>query len=379
MNSRPDFSIVADPAEVEMRPEAVEILAKVFESQVGLGLHPAAQMVVLRRGKVVFDGAIGTAHGKPINHNTSFLTFSCAKAFTAVCIHQLIEQGKIELDAPIAEYWPQFGVKGKENATIRHVFLHQAGIPAEKIRQQIPYWTSWRLITRSVANLRVEYDPGSKTAYHLVNYGFVLGEVIRRVSGIRVDKYLDQNFLKPLGLSRSWLKMPFRELRRSPYIFVGCEDQDQIDIARVFNNPILRSAINPAASLHSTARDMAVFYQMLINGGEMEGIHYLKPQTILDAVVLGYKGWDTILEGNVQYAHGFHLGGGKSAPDMPGPTMGERSTQRTFGHFGNSTSMAWADLDAEIVVTFTCNQILAVKQARQRWKDLSDAVWNAII
>ena len=208
-----------------MTQAGIETLGRVFERQYQEGMHPAAQMVVLRHGQVVFDRVIGKARRKPVKPDTPFYTFSCTKAFTGMCIHKLIDEGKVALDAPVAEYWPEFGKKGKETATIRHVFLHQAGIPARGLYLQLPLWPFWDLVTRSVANLEAEYPPGEKVAYHLVNYGWVLGEVVRRVSGLRIDHYFDQVFARPLGLDHTWLKVPPGQLKYSPRVYSGAEDQ----------------------------------------------------------------------------------------------------------------------------------------------------------
>jgi CubicO group peptidase (beta-lactamase class C family) len=334
-------------------------------------------MVVLCHAQVVFDRVIGTARGKPVRPDTPFFTFSCTKAFTGMCIHKLIDEGKLELDAPVAGYWPEFGRKGKESATIRHVFLHQAGIPARGLYRQISLWPFYDLAVRSVANLEAEYEPGEKVAYHLVNYGWVLGEVVRRVTGVRIDRYFDQVFARPLGLEQTWMKLPSSQLKHSPRIYSGAEDQDIY--ARFFNFRPIRTALVPAASLHSAAREMAVFYQMVLNGGEYGGKRFVKEETIDQATAFGHQDWDDLTQRYTTRALGFHLGGSPPMPGEPGPVMGAGSTPRTFGHFGNRSCMAWADPDAGLVVVFLNNRFLGNIPARARWTDLSNAVWDAMM
>jgi CubicO group peptidase (beta-lactamase class C family) len=376
MNKTVIYNSEVAPFSVSMTEKGIQNLSNVFERMVVDGLHPTAQMVVLRKNKVVFDKAIGTSRGRAVTPDTPFLTFSCTKAFTAICVHKLIEEGKVEMDAPVAEYWPEFGVKGKETATIRHVFLHQAGIPWRHLQLYIPLWPVWSLITKAVAGLKAEYQPGSKVAYHAVNFGFILGEVIRRVAGIPIEDYFRENFTQPLGMANTWMRIPRRELRRSPRIFSRA--RDQLVAARFFNISLIRRSVNPAATMHSTARDMAVFYQMLLNGGEYNQVHYLNPKTIQDAVTLGYQGWDYLFQRNVMLAYGLHLGGNVIPEGEPGPVMGTGATARTYGHFGNRSCMAWADPDAKLVVAFTCNRLLGYKPNRSRWTDLSNAVWEAV-
>ncbi|MEN8243248.1 MAG: serine hydrolase domain-containing protein, partial [Chloroflexota bacterium] len=258
MKDQLDFS---NPTPVTARTAGLHAL---LEYQIQQGQHPAAQIVVVKDGEVLYDQALGTARGKPITPETPFFTFSCTKAFTAVCIHKLIEEGKIELNAPVVEYWPQFGVNGKVEATIQQVLTHQAGIPWGRGEKQVPLWPSWRLIAWDTGRTPAEYPPGEKFSYHVVSFGYILGEVLRRVTGTSIHKYFQEHFAQPLGMAHSWLKLPLRKLKLTPPVYSGAEDQDEV--IKIFNHPLLRTALIPAASLHSTARDMAVFYHMLVSG-----------------------------------------------------------------------------------------------------------------
>lgn len=366
-----------EPASVSMSQAGLNALMGVLEEQAARGWHNAAQLVVLRHGQVLLDRVLGKDHrGRPVKVDTPFFTFSVTKAFTGVCVHKLIEDGVIELDAPVAEYWPEFGKKGKNAATIRQVFLHQAGVPMRGLYTQIPLWPFWSLVTRNVANLKVEHEPGSQTMYHLVNYGFILGEVVRRVSGMPIEDYLHQNFIAPLGMQNTWLRIPRREVKRSPKI--ASSTREFQPLALLFNRGIMRRAVIPAASLHSTAREVAMFYQMLLNGGEYAGVRFLKPETISTATELGSEAPDALMGRVTRWAYGFHLGGLKPPPGDVGPSMGVGSTVRTFGHFGFASSMAWADPDAGLVVAFTCDAVLSLADGRKRWVALSDAVWEAL-
>ena len=362
---------------VGMSQSGINALLRVIKLEAARGWHKAAQLVVLRRGQVVLDRSFGQDHrSRAINVETPFFTFSVTKAFIGMCVHRLIEEGKLEMDVPVAEYWPEFGRKGKEKVTLRQVFLHQAGVPMRGLYTQVPLWPFWGLVTRNVANLRAEFVPGSQTMYHLVNSGFILGEIVRRVSGLHIDEYLHNNFIEPLGLSHTWLRIPKRELKQSPKII--SKTLRFLPISLIFNRAIMRRAVMPAASLHSTARDIAVFYQMLLNGGEYAGTRLIKPETIAAATELGSESPDALMGRVSRWSYGFHLGGLQPPPGGVGPSMGKRSTVRTFGHFGFASSMAWADPDAELVVVFICDGVLSLADGRKRWVALSDAVWDAV-
>jgi CubicO group peptidase (beta-lactamase class C family) len=367
------------PASVGMSDASVRRIMATFEGQLARGLHPGAQMVVLRHGQVVVDRAAGIANlvrRTRVTPETPFLTWSCTKAFTGMCIHKLIEEGRIEWDAPIAAYWPEFGCNGKGPATIRHVFLHQAGIPMRGTYTQYLLWPNWEKVTRHVAQLAAEYPPGAKSIYHAMNYGFIFGEVVRRVTGQPIQDYLRQNFLEPLGLRNTWLGLPRSRWLVAAGIYTTARAQILPTLA--FFRRAVRCAPLPAATLHSNAREIAIFYQMLLNGGLYAGRRYLRPETVAAATALGYEGPDAALGLWARWAHGFHLGGLQPRNPVPDSEMGKGSTVRTFGHFGQATCMAWADPDANIVVVFLCNRLLDEVGVPVRWRELSDAVWDAL-
>jgi len=376
MSGKIDFSQEVRPKDAGFTREGVGRLTSLFEDQVNLqNLHPSAQMVILRHGKVVMDRAIGSEKGQPITRDTPYLTFSVSKAFTGACVHQLIEQGKIALDAKVADYWPEYGCKGKEATTIRQVFLHQGGIPAPHLNTQAMVWWNWNLVTRHVARTEAVYPPGERTANHMLNYGFILGEVVRRVTGQMLGDYLEEHFLRQLGMNNSWMPIPRRELHRSPKL--ETPDKALKLAVTLFNLPMNRCALMPAATLHSTARDLAVFYQMLLNGGAYDGKQYLKPETIEFATSPGYEGIDHSFHSSTRWGYGFHLGGKIMTPEGEKVlAMGKGSSQRAFGHFGMDSSLAFADPEVDLVVAFTTNGMIEASDTRVR--ALLDTMWDAI-
>jgi CubicO group peptidase (beta-lactamase class C family) len=383
MSNAIDFSREVEPSSVGIKGTKLELLVELFKEQVDKQhLHEAAQLVVLRHGQVVVDRAHGCGRrGQPIGRDDPFYTFSTTKPFTAMCVHKLVEQGRLELDAPVARYWPEFGCHGKETATVRHTLLHQAGIPSPHLYRQVLSWTSWQAVCRLVAGYMAEYIPGTKTAYHLVNFGFILGEVVRRVSGRMVDEYLMENFQIPLGMKHSWMRIPARLISTSPRLISKGRENRMTCI--LFNIPAYRRALIPAASLHASARDLAIFYQMLLNKGEYAGKRILEPGTIEGALQIGSRTYDETLKCEINWGLGMQLGGteykgGDDQDGAQGNIMGSGSSQRTFGHFGLGTCMAWADPDAQLVVTFTCNGVQDDDGSSKRWIALSNAVWQAV-
>jgi CubicO group peptidase (beta-lactamase class C family) len=148
----------------------------------------------------------------------------------------------------------------------------------------------------------------------------------------------------------------------------------------LFNLPLIRSAVIPAATLNSTARDLAVFFQMLLDHGTYAGKRFLKPETVARAVCLGYEGYDEVIMADMRWAFGFALGGCVKPTDPPLPMeFGNKSALTTFGHIGQNSSMVWADSEKGLVVCFTTNRLLSSAKTAERFQAISDAVWVAIV
>ncbi len=337
----------------------------------------SAQVCVIHRGETVLDIAGSSPGSSGITTDTPFIIFSVSKGFTAAAIWRLLDEGKLELDAPIARYWPEFGQKGKETATIRHALLHQAGIPAPHLYQQLILWPNWRLVTHHVARSKAEFTPGAYSAYHLVNFGFILGEVVRRVTGMPIDLYLKKTFFEPMGLEHSWMRIPAKTLPHTPKL--QAIHPQMRAAARLFNLPAIRKALIPAAGLHSNARELACFFQMLLADGEYLGRRYLQPATIREAARAHYSGYDHFIKTNMNWGLGLIMGG--SDPDTRNDRSsphGYGSSGATFSAMGMGTCMVWADRKAGLVTAFTCNGMLSDSETGSRWALISNAVWDCL-
>lgn len=372
------FGREVTPDSVGMNKEKVRRIGALFDQHYAQGLHSGGQLVLLRHGQVVLDrrnGIIRLGSHNSVRPDTPFLTFSCTKPLTSVCIHQLIEMDLIDPDAPIADYWPEFGKKGKETATVRHALTHQAGIPTRGLYPQIPRWWNWDLVVSSVAELEAEFEPGSKTAYHAVNYGFILGELIRRVSGKPIELYMEDHIFQPLRMRNSWLGLPKSESPRAAELYSIVKDQNSTAV--LFRSA--RHTVLPAATLNSTAHDLAIFYQMLLNGGTIFGKRVLEEKTIEAAISLQHAGHDHTFDHFVRWGSGFLLGGEKPAEYADrAPSYGRKSTVTTFGHPGQRSSIAWGDREKDVALVLLVNTLISDEDNAKRWADLSDAVWDAI-
>jgi CubicO group peptidase (beta-lactamase class C family) len=350
---------------------------RVFDELLQKHLHPAAQVTVYHHGELIVDYWGSQPGRQTIDGDTPFLCFSVSKVFTACAIFHLIDNGKIEIDAPIGKYWPEFAQKGKETATIRHALLHQAGVPAPHLKRQVFQWPSWNSVVNSLAREEALYVPGTETSYHLVNFGFILGEVVRRVTGQTIDEYLSVNFFTPMGFTHTSMRMRGEELQKSPYEVPVSPELKAT--AFLFNLPPIRKALLPAVNLRSSARGLGTFFVMLLNNGTYNGKQYLSPEILKTATRSHYNDFDKTMGFNMNWGLGFIIGGGKYLADNPREwIMGWDSSDDTFAGFGMGTCMVWADRKADLVTAFTCNGMLSVPAVDERWAALSNAVWDSI-
>jgi CubicO group peptidase (beta-lactamase class C family) len=360
--------------------DGAERLAGELEDQLRRGWHSAAQVVLLHRGEVILDGAAGKAGvcAGPVTPETAFRVFSIGKSILALCIHHLAEHGRISLDDPIAAHWPEFGYAGKEGCTVRHALLHQSGLGKHGALRQLGPFATWEGIVARLERARPDFTPGTKTAYQPLNYGFLLGELLRRVTGQTPQAYLEEHFLHPLGLRATTWSPTDSQIAEAPRI--EAPDLGQAPAAWLFNRGYLRRRTIPAFNLYSSARDLAVLFQMLVSGGTCRGVRCLSADTVREATALRFRGLDLTVGRETLWATGFHLGGFKPEHAWrPGPAMGVRSTPATFGHCGHMSSIVWADPEAQLVLAFTCNGLLSPSNAALRWQRLSDLAWDAAL
>jgi CubicO group peptidase (beta-lactamase class C family) len=209
-------------------------------------------------------------------------------------------------------------------------------------------------------------------AYHILSYGFIPGELARRITGTRVEELLTAEILAPLGLRDTHLGLPSSALtRRVPIRGHG-------SIARptacAVNRRAMRRAVIPAAGVSTTARDLATFYEALLRGGELDGVRILRPETISSGRKPSSDGEiDRFVGLPIRWSYGFQLGGPVDDPDVPRP-MGKLSSQETFGHNGSNVCLAWADRRRDLVFVYLTNLLTSGYEGAYHQCALSDAV-----
>jgi CubicO group peptidase (beta-lactamase class C family) len=388
-----------DPREVGVDPAG---LARVWEAARNLyrsGIHPAIQLCVRRRGRVLVNRAIGHASGNgpddhpdtprvPLTPATPFTIFSAAKAVTAMLVHLLDERNLLRLDDPVCEYIPEFAVHTKQWITIRHVLIHRAGLPnlpAEAV--DLDRLDDPEAIVQLLCEAKQTWRPGRQLAYHAFTGGFILGEVVRRITGRSIRALLDEEIRRPLGFR--WLGygvQPADLDRVAVNYFTGPPPLPPLstllrralgvgflEATAMSNDPRFLTGVVPSANVVATADELSRFYQLLLDGGTLDGVRVLDPRTIRRATSeQSYFEVDLTLGLPFRYGMGFMLGGRYMS--LYGP-----DTQYAFGHLGFTNIVAWADPERAVAAALlTSGKPLFYPQLYDVW-DVLRQIGNACV
>ncbi len=338
--------------------------------------HFGAQLVVLRGGRVILDRSVGsTSRGHAaVTPSDRFIVYSLGKPFAALCVHLLAERGQLSLDKPVSEYWPEYGQHGKEAVTVRQILQHRSGAPMMRPGMRSMLGEVWAIPNWAKSIHRIEattpwYPPGSVPAYQFFSYGSLCGELVRRVTGRNIQEFFDENFAGPLGLTRTSFGLP-RSAWGQRVVING-------RAAFIFNWRRMREAVCPSATTSTTARDVAVCYEMLRCGGRYGGVQVLSQATILAAREPSSDGEiDQFIKAPVRWSQAFMLGG-VATDQGPGLMMGSKSSRETFGFGGSSSCVAWCDPGRELVSVYLSNKSVPDPVGFGQLRDLSDLILDS--
>ena len=355
-----------------------------------------AAVAVTLDGKPVVDlwaGYTDKARTEPWGRDTIANVFSTTKGMTAICAHRLVDQGKLDLDAPVATYWPEFAQAGKDKMPVRMLLNHQAGLPAIRRKLHDADMYDWDTMVTALAAQEPWWVPGTRHGYHALTIGFLVGEVVRRITGKSLGAYFRDEIAKPLGLD-CHIGLDERDDSRcatmlaSPppppgqvNLFEYAQQHPDSVTAYAFNNPATamklgavnsrawRGAEVPAANGHSNARALARLYGALARGGELDGVRVLSPEGIVRSYTEESFGMDEVLLITTRFTTGFML----TKPDDPfGPGL------HTFGHPGAGGSLGFADPDSRIGFGYVMNKMGPYIVVDPRTRALIDALYASI-
>jgi len=357
---------------VQMDPKALERVEQLFREQIARGLHPGAALAVYRHGKLVLDlhgGVADKDSGRPVRHDTMFVLYSSTKPLAAACLHILWERGELQWDDPVTKYWPGFAQNGKAGVTARHVLTHQGGFPETPRQLHWSKWRDWDAVVQAVEQITPQYAPGTVIAYHPRNFGWVIGELVRRIDGRPFNQFLREEITGPLGMNDTYVGLP-PELEERVSRIHTMIDCDRPDMVSTYNRAEAHQAVQPAGGGIATARDLGRFYAMLQSGGSLDGVRIFKPETVKEVTKLQVEGMDRTLEQYVRRALGFSI---------CDPRMGYSGTKgiHTFGHGGAGTSVGWTDPDCGLAIGYITNGFRANQSNNPRLAAISQAVRDA--
>jgi CubicO group peptidase (beta-lactamase class C family) len=357
-----------------------------------------ASVCVYLDGVLVVDcwgGHADAARTRPFGPDTIVSVASTTKGMVALCAHMLAERGKLDLDAPVARYWPEFAQAGKQDIPVRWLLSHRAGLPA--IRRELPAEAlfDWSAMTAALAETEPWWAPGTAHGYHAITFGHLVGEVIRRVDGRTVGVLLRDEVTGPLRTD-FFLGVPEEADARAAQVLPPPPPEagertlwdtllaEPMSVSgRTFLNPprppdlvntrAWRAAEIPAANGHTSARGVARVYAALARGGELDGVRLLASATIDHAIAEQSSGRDMVLTLPTRFATGFMLG-------IPGGIFTCGPGHRTFGHPGHGGSVGFADPDARVAFGYVTNQYLTstAKHPDLRVSSLVSALYGAL-
>ncbi len=384
-----------------------ERVAEAFQENFDAKGEVGASVCLTVGGETVVDLWGGTADqktGAPWTKDTVSIVFSCTKGATALCAHVLASRGKLDIDAPVSELWPEFARNGKERATTRMMLDHSVGVPAlrAKVKDSGPY--EWDYMTGRLAEEAPFWEPGTRNGYHGLTFGWTVGEMVRRAAGMSLGTFFQNEVAKPLGLD-FWIGLPEAiEPRVAPIIAYPYKAEEaktpfMIDLAIRRDSPTAlfylnvgawraggantragRAAEIGAANGITNARGLAGMYAPLANGGGM-----LVDGTTLTrmAEVSMATHDDATLRIPTRFALGFmksmdnrkrSVGATLFGPDVDSVIMGSAA----FGHVGAGGSLGFADPVAGLSFGYTMNRMGPGLLMNERGQALVDAAYRSL-
>ena len=315
-----------------------------------------AAVAVYLDGEIMVDlhgGHLDRKRTRPWREDTLCTMYSIAKSMCALCVHMLADRGSIDLEAPVATYWPEFAQNGKAAIRVRHILSHHCGVCFNDDAAPGTIY-DYDAMVRSIERIEPAWPAGSKGAYNSINFGFLNGELVWRVSGMPVNQFLRENVCGPLGADYQ-IGLSEDDLARVTDIYPNPENMQfrmaqtpDAPLARVWragprrlteetiNSREWRLALLPFAGGYGTARAMACIYAALANHGTLNGVRLLGPQAVERART---QQWQEQSDGVLQRPYRMAMGFFKNNPGW----IGMGPNMNAFGHHGSGGALAFAD------------------------------------
>jgi CubicO group peptidase (beta-lactamase class C family) len=366
-------------------PPRFAVVRDVFESHFAQGLELGARFAVAMDGQIVIDlmgGWADRAETRPFGHDTLTTLFSTTKAVAALMIARLVGQGRLAYETPVAEVWPDFAAAGKAALTLDQVLSHQGGLCGLEGPWTPAEWFDSDAVCARLAAMTPLWAPTRASGYHPVTFGYLAGEIFRRVDGRTLGTALREDIVGPLGLDL-WIGLPnseharCAEMRRPP----AMPELGEITIPRrlAFLSPwsspggvpvdVYRRAEIPSANGHATAPALARLMAILACDGVLDGEQFLPPGLAAEAGGERIAGGDLVLPYDISWGAGFIRNQGLG---IYGPGAA------SFGHSGWGGSCAFADPQRGLSGAYVMNRQSAELISDRRSRSLIAAVYAAL-
>jgi CubicO group peptidase (beta-lactamase class C family) len=349
------------------------------------GEEIGCRFTLVEAGEVVLDLMAGHADRKrtrPFDETTLACVFSTTKALAALLIARAVEAGKLAYDQPVADVWPEFGQGGKDKVTVEQALSHQAGVPGFLEEMDPRLWVDWDAICQRIAGHAPMWPPGSASGYHPITFGYIAGELHRRVDGRLMGDALREDLAQPFGLDL-WIGLPESEHHR----LAELQRPSALPEFGEINDPTRAAFLTPWASVsgvsatewrktqvpsangYGTAEALARLMGALANDGWLEGDEILSPAVIHEASRERIRGQDLVLPFDMSWGAGFM----RNAPNHPwGPG------DQAFGHSGWGGSCAFADPERRLGGAYVMNRQGTALMGDARPRRLIEAAYAAL-
>jgi CubicO group peptidase (beta-lactamase class C family) len=354
-----------------------------FEANLSSGLDLGASFSATVEGETVIDlwgGWADAERTRAWNEDTIVNLYSTTKTMTALCALILIDRGELDVDAPVARYWPEFAVNGKAQLKVRHLMSHTAGLPSWPSGITLEDLYDWDKITGMLAQQMPLWTPGTAWGYHANTQGFLIGEVVRRITGRTLGTFFREEVAEPLGADFHFTLPASEDTRVADLIAPGNPPRRAFEptefAMRLFADPAAnpahtrtrawRSAEMPAVAGFGNARAVTLVHSLLANGGIMNGKRILSEQGCRRALAIEFEGREIIGGAHTRHGLGFYLMSGHHV--IPGPNI------IYGGGFGGS--LVVIDFDTRAVCSYVMNKMIAGPHLRGM--ALTMAFWNVL-
>lgn len=355
-----------------------------FESNLKAGEDIGAAFCATVEGETVVDlwgGFADPDKTRPWTRDTIVNVYSTTKTMTALTALLIADRGDLDFDAPVAKYWPEFAANGKAGVKVRHLMSHSSGLSGwrEPVTTEDLY--DWEKATALLAAQAPFWEPGTAPGYHALTQGYLVGEVVRRITGKSLGAVFRDEIAGPLGAD-FWIGLPASEDDRVAELLPpppGPRDPNASEIQRnMWDNPGIdvsatktrawRGAEIPAAGGTGNARSVAEIHAILANGGVAKGKRFMSEAGCRKALELQIEGPDLVLGAPARFGMGFGLAGG--VVPMPNP--------ETIYWGGYGGSLVIIDMTARTTFAYAMNKMAATTQGDMRAFGLAMAMWTAM-